>query len=371
MTAVGAIYASYQVLISDVARAFGAGENEMALLIASVFSGSALIALVLGEVSERFGKRLGISAALLLSGAGALVVSASGGIPAAAVGLAMSGFGIGGCETITMSLVEDNNPETSDRVMCVVMAMFGFGGFVAPVAISAFVPSGGFRAVFVLFGVLQLALLALHAAFKDIDRFGAVEAGQKGFAAAKVLKNPCLVLAMAALFLYVGVESVITYWAGELFASFGAAESGAAAVSAYWLAIMAGSLVSSRLKNPARVLPLLLLLGAGFILLLVFAAEAQIKVAAMFAVGLMFGPAYAVICFIGGHSEREHSAAAYSLMGFAASVGGIAIQPAVAAVLSGLSIAAAYLAAAALTVADALLVAAAARRSEKRDQTRV
>ncbi len=365
MTVIGAVYASYQVLVGRIARELGAGESEMALLIASVFSGAALIALVMGEISERVGKRVGIISALLLSGAGAFIVSLSGSVAAAAVGLAMSGFGIGGCETITMSLVEDNNPDTSDRVMCFVMAMFGLGGFAAPMAVSALVPDGEFRAVFLFFGAVQLAMFGLHAGFRDIDRFGAVQKGQRGLAAARLLKSPRLVLAMAALFIYVGVESVITYWAGELFTAFGSAQSGAAAVSAYWLAVAVGALLSSRLKNPARLLPLLLILGAGCILCVVFVGEAVLKVCAMFAVGLLFGPAYAVICYIGGHSSREHSAAAYSLMGFAGSVGGIVLQPAVAAVSAGSSLGTVYILAAALTVLDAATVVAAARRAPR------
>ena len=114
---VGSTYAAYQVLIPRIIATLGGSTQAVSLLVASLFLGSVLTTLISGEISEHYGKRTTLLIASSALAVGCFLVFSAEHIWLAIAGLMLSGFGIGGTEGSTMSIVEDANPDNSDRVL--------------------------------------------------------------------------------------------------------------------------------------------------------------------------------------------------------------------------------------------------------------
>ncbi len=354
---IGGVYAAFQVLIPRMIVALGGSTLAVSLLVASLFLGSVLTSLISGEISERFGSRVTMIVSCLALVTGCVLVIVSGSIWTAIVGLLMSGFGIGGNEGAGMSIIEIANPGDSDRKLCYAMALYGLGGFLIPIFVERCFAPGSYRPVMmimaVLFGITAFQVFRQ----KMIDSFAA-ERGEekKGLSVSIIWNNKILALSILAQAIYCGLESGLTYYATEVFGSFGSVSAGSYAVSAYWLAIMIGSFTGGLMKNALRYLSGLLIAGGIGTLAVLFIPSLSVKVGLMFVIGLLFGPAYGLIAYLGGHSAPENTGMAYAAMAFGASIGGAAFQPLAAAVLAAFPVRAAYILVFFMCILDSILI---------------
>ncbi len=354
---IGGVYAAYQVLIPRVIASLGGSPQAISLLVASLFLGSVLTTLISGEISERFGKRITLIISCAALAAGCLMVCAAKNIWVAIAGIMISGFGIGGNEGATLSILEDANPDNSDQVLCYVMALYGLGGFLVPLLTERWFPQDSYRPVLMIFSALYTAssVWALLAGKVDTVCVFRPEK-QKGMAVSILWTNKTLLLSVLALAVYCGLESGLTYYAVDVFGRFGSSAAGSYAVSAYWLAVMVGSFTGGLVKNMLQCLSLLLLAGGTGVALVLLIPSIPLKIGLMCLVGLLLGPAYGLISYLGGHSAPENSGMAYAAMAFGASLGGAAFQPVAAAVLGAFPVTATYLLVIAFCVLDAYLV---------------
>ena len=255
----------------------------MSLLVASLYLGSVLTTLVSGEISERFGKRTTVLISCIALTVGCLLVLSANDIWVAILGLLVSGFGIGGNEGATMSIIEDANPDNSDRVLCYVMALYGLGGFLVPLLVESAFGESAYKPVMILFAVLYALSSVLTFLSRGIDQVCIFHGGeQKGLTISIVWKNRILFLSILALAMYCGLESGLTYYATEVFGLFGDVSAGSYAVSAYWLAVMVGSFTGGLFKNTLKYLSALLVGGGILVALVLLVPTMGIKVALMF-----------------------------------------------------------------------------------------
>lgn len=324
---IGVIGAGNQVLVSHMQKAFGATDGQIGFLVSATYFGSMAMVLALGEISERIGKRRGISisAFLVTLGVFLLLVSSSVGVSTAA--MLLLGFGTGGLESITMSLLEDNNGDDADRAIVLTEALFSLGGVLTPLVIGRLVPDDVYKPAYLVFTLL-FALMTLSLLLsRSIDAFALRAPHEDSLVIFKVAKDKLALLCALGMVLYVGAEGAFCYWAVSYFEQNGAAWAGAYAISVYWLSSIVGRLIGTRVRGISRFLPAGFLTAAVAMLLLVFLPDARAKLAATALLGFALSPAYGCICFMGGHAFPEHSASAYSLMIFGGAFGGVVTQP--------------------------------------------
>src|SRR5690554_2134931 len=92
-------------MIHYVRRSLGATEMQLGMMIGSIYIGSMLMALVLGELSEKAGKRIGAIIAAGCFGIGALLIVVSGQVEISVISYFIYGCGAGGLEAMLFSLI--------------------------------------------------------------------------------------------------------------------------------------------------------------------------------------------------------------------------------------------------------------------------
>lgn len=352
----GSCFAANQYLVSNVAVAFNATDNQMGYMVSALYFGSMIMVLFFGEFAERVGKRVASSITAAVVCLGALLVTLAPSVTLAIVGLGLYGAGIGGFESTVISLVADKNPVGTNRIINVLQAIFSAGAVLSPLILDAVLPHDRFRAAYIVISALFAATFCYLFTNKAIDQFAVKGDPSSGLAIFRLLKNPLLLCYMLAMILFVATESTVTYWISTYFDRQGFVGAGATALSGYWLASIVGRLAGSRFKSAASLAVPCFLMAAVCAVLLLVVPGAALKIAAVFLFGLAYAPLYGGLQVLGGNLFPESSAAAFSLMVFAGGFGGTVFQPVISSLVRGSSGEGVYVLVAAICVVVAILM---------------
>jgi fucose permease len=244
---------------ADLSRALGLDLAASGMLAASLSLGIGAGVLVSGPLVDRVRRRplfVGASAgAALALGA----VSAEMGFSRALACLAALGFALGFYETLLNTLVAERYRERAARPLTFVHSGATLGAVLGAPAIAWLAATShwvaSFRASAAAFALLGLAGLALRFQAPSRAATGRPESGAGGVSAAIW---PYAGVAAC----YVGVETAVTLFATPYARdALGLpAERGVAAISAFWLGLLAGRLLFLLWRGPVDAR---LLLGAG------------------------------------------------------------------------------------------------------------
>ena len=232
----GCFFAGNQVLVHYVGKHFAASDMKFGFMIGAMYVGSLVMVLVLGEVSERIGKRLGVVIAAICYSVGALFVALAGSVNMSIVAFFIFGCGTGGIEGVLFSLIGDYNGPKTGRMMNLTQAVFSVGAVLGPIIITWLIKFVNYQIVYGIMWVFMGILAVLFYISKDIDEFAKKsEIKPKGLMMFKLIKNPAMVLFMVALMVSIGCETSITYWLPNYFDKFGAIALGTYGLSIYWI----------------------------------------------------------------------------------------------------------------------------------------
>lgn len=366
----GCFFAGNQLLVHHTAAAVSGGNSRLSLLIGSLYVGSMVMVVLLGELSERAGKRLGGLVAALSYSLGAFLVAVSKDAAFAAFAYFLYGCGTGALEGIWFSLIGDiNGPETG-RQMNLSQAVFSVGAVFGPVAIEWLLGYIPYRAFYCFTGIFTLALACLFLLLRRLDEFTVrAERGSSGSAVLRLARSPMMLALMLVLIISTGSETALTYWLPNYFGLFGAAALGAAGLSAYWFASIPGRLLASRLKNQSLSLVFSFSFCALGVLMILLIPAPPLKLIGVLMTGIALAPVYPNISTLGGRLFPQSSAAAFSLMVFSCGLGGTLAQPLIGAVSQRLSITAVYSAIVIIMLVLTLLSVWISRSLAKRGET--
>ena len=359
----GCFLAANQGIVTNVTEALGGTEAQMGYMISALYVGNILAVPFVGELAVAFGKRIAAFLCSLTVCVGALLVLLCQSVPVAVLGYAVYGAGIGGYESINMSLVADNRQQDANQFLNFLQALFSVGAMAAPLIVARFLRGDQFRPLYVVLLVSYLLLALYFLLDRRIDAFATKDKkANHGLSFLKLIKNRKMLLYMAAMFIYLGAETALTYWVSSLYAQSGIGQYGAMALSAYWFASIFGRLLGSRVKSPKSIIvPCFAVAALGYFMV-AFVDGVIVKTLAIIIVGIAFAPVYAGIALIGGNLFPENSAPAFSLMIFAAGMGGVFFQPLISLFLSSGNFAAAYWITGALCGMTALVLAVSIHR---------
>jgi fucose permease len=339
----GCFFAGNQVLVHYVGKHFAASDMKFGFMIGAMYVGSLVMVLVLGEVSERIGKRLGVVIAAICYSVGALFVALAGSVNMSIVAFFIFGCGTGGIEGVLFSLIGDYNGPKTGRMMNLTQAVFSVGAVLGPIIITWLIKFVNYQIVYGIMWVFMGILAVLFYISKDIDEFAKKsEIKPKGLMMFKLIKNPAMVLFMVALMVSIGCETSITYWLPNYFDKFGAIALGTYGLSIYWISSIPGRLVAALPQDEGKYLSISYLVASIGILLLLFLPTPALKLIGIVVLGITLAPVYPCISSMGAALFPKQSASAFSLMVFACGIGGAIAQPIIGAVATKSSITTVY-----------------------------
>jgi FHS family glucose/mannose:H+ symporter-like MFS transporter len=286
-----------------------------------------------GYATERFGRRLVLTAAIFVHGIGVLAL---GVVPIWASFLACAlpaGLGAGGIDGGMNGLFLDLFRTGRGRALNSLHLFFSVGAFIAPLVIGQLLDVGvAWRLLFVGTGlvILPIALVfsltrpphGRHVATRPAD-------GEPAAVTRRLLLRwplPALALAIAA---YVASEVGVSNW---LVRFLGAAPivTATGALSLFWAGLAMGRLVSARIADNfdhVRFTLVWTVTASCALIGAVLVPVLPVSIALFGVVGFAFGPIFPMIVAIGGEQFPERSAAVAGLLTGSAVVGGVVYPP--------------------------------------------
>ncbi len=368
----GVFFSGNQLLVHYVEKTFNASDFQFSLLIGAMYVGSLTMVLVLGEVSERIGKRQGIVIAATCYSIGALFIALSSSIHMSIVSFLLFGIGAGGIEGILFSLIGDYNGPSTHKVMNISQAVFSVGAVTGPILVNYMAKAFAYQYVYGIMWAFMGVLAILFWLSKEVDSFAKkTKKKKKGLVIFKLLKNPAMVVFMVALMLAIGSETAVTYWLINYYELIGAVALGSFGLSLYWMSSIPGRIIGAYAKNQSRHLSFGFILGSIGIVLLLVLPTPLLKFIGIAILGLALAPVYPSISTLGARLFPENSAAAFSLMVFSCGLGGALAQPVIGAVSESSSIETVYVGIAVILILLSVMIMIGSKLSNKKDETEV
>jgi fucose permease len=289
--------------------------------------------LVGGYATERFGRRVVLSSALVLHGLGVVALGIVPVWPGFLVFAIPAGLGAGEIDGGMNGLFLDLFRAGRGRALNNLHVFFSVGAFVAPLVIGRLVDAGvPWRLLFVATG---LAIVPIGLGFARLRpphgrhiTDGPAEGDLVGVPRRLLLRAPLPALGLA-IGAYVASEVGVSNWLVR-FLSDAPLVTATAALSLFWAGLGVGRIVSARIADRFdhvrftvvwAVTASVALVGAVLVPVL------PLSIALFGGVGFAFGPIFPMIVAIGGERFPERSAAVGGLLTGCAVIGGVIYPP--------------------------------------------
>ncbi|MGE5582272.1 MAG: MFS transporter [Bacillota bacterium] len=265
------IYISlFQSIISAVSQHFLLTSAVTGFIISLHFIGSLIAPLILGEVSDRAGKKMVVIISFCAFVFGLSLMCFFNNLSLFAVGVLVNGGAFAVGEGVLLGVLADNNLEQTNRVINLSQIFFGVGALIGPVYMLGIIGltrnwKANFLFLDILFGVILLFIFKLH--FRN-DKVPKEESASKneGLISLKLLREKTFIFLSVALFIYVGIEDGVGFWLKTYLEKlFNPEQLGAYVLSGFWGGIILGRYISSRFEKNYR---LFLIMGLTFALLI-------------------------------------------------------------------------------------------------------
>ncbi len=364
----GIVYAGNQTLLLRIVSSNGQLESGIGFLVSANFFGTLLTVLVFGMIADRVGKRKCAMAASVFVFLGLAILGFANNFALFLLAFALIGCGMGGMESMVVSLCEDNNRERAGKYISILNMVFCIGAVLAPPLVSLLIPDEGFHLFYIVTSVFAFGLFIAFSRMKRIDKFAVTVKKEKAdpLAMLRFFKNPAMLLCILSMFIYIASECTVVFWSDAYFVEIDAAALSAWSISIFWFSMIVGRFVVALIRDVVKILPACFLIGGIGTALITLLPDPYLKMGAIFLTGLAFGPIYGGLCFFGGHQYPERSGAAYSTIVFAAGIGGTLSQPLVGFMSEAFSIGQAYMIAAVASAVMAPVIYSAIVIAKKR-----
>ncbi len=136
--------------------------GELGVVFSAGVFGMAFGAMLLGSLSDKFGRKVVVSAALLVAGLGTLAVAFSGSVMELVIWRVVAGLALGALVATLPALVGEFSPlKYRTFVIAVLLAAANFGGFAGGLIVADSIAEAGWRAIFLYTGGLTVLTAVL------------------------------------------------------------------------------------------------------------------------------------------------------------------------------------------------------------------
>ncbi len=354
----GYFFAGNQILVHYVGEHFDVSDMQFSLIVGAMYTGSLIMVLLIGEISEHITKRIGVVIVATCYGLGSLFVVLAGNIGFLTAAFVLFGSGAGGMEAMLFSLIGDyNGTKNTPKIMNISQASFSLGAVIGPILIFKLLSYFSYKYMYFVVFIFMVVLSVIFYFSKDIDQFDLKsKERKKGLVVSKILKTPLMLLFMVTLMISIGCESSITYWLESYFGLVGFAGLGALGLSIYWIASIPGRLIASVAKDQGNYLSFCYVVFSFGLLIFVFVPNPVVKIIGVAIIGMAFAPVYPSLSSMGAGLFPYNSSVAFSLMVFSSGLGGALAQPVIGAISTNSSITTVYISIAIISLVLALVV---------------
>lgn len=305
-------------------------EYELTGSLMGAFASVQLIAgliapLVFGPIADRAGKKPMLLVFLVMKVVGCLLIMLSTDIMAFVIGIFLVGLAVSTSQYVSIAALVDAYPRTGNRKLGYLTGMYSLGAVVAPLI------CGGLLAVGVpwrVFFTVLLIMTALLIAGITVSSFAPKEPVEQS-AASLVGESkggwvlPGIIILCAIMFVYVGVESGVSFFLN----SFVGVELGGAdsylALSLFWLAMIPSRLLCGWQSEHRGLLLLSATIGVSVLTAAMgFMQMPAAAVALAFVLGFFSGAVYPCVLSYNADFEGDRSATATGLITAATGLGG-------------------------------------------------
>jgi fucose permease len=312
--------------LPEIARTLAIRLDSAGLIVSAVGAGYFPALLVATRFAERFGPSPVLVSAAFLFAAGFAGLAFAPSLVILIVAAAVVGFGAAASDVSTNSIVAHLNRERLASALNYLHLMFGVGAFVGPIVAGfALAMRISYSVTFLGGAFLALAIAISIAGTMRVDSDSPPESALPN---ARMIVDPVVIAISAILLLYVGAEAGIGAWLySYLRVTTRLSESISSwAVSLYWLGLVAGRGAGARLSHRVTVYRFTLLACAISALALAGLLGApRFAGAAIFAIGLGFGPIFPNMIAVGAARFPSQVARMTSIVAAAASIGGMVV----------------------------------------------
>ncbi len=337
MMTLGAYVNVFHTVVDRMALAMGREATASGLLISTFALGSLVSVMLSSALSDRIGKRLVITSALVVMALGFFLLNTQAGSALVPLGLFLFGFGFAPAEAQASAILGDENPRTAARWMNISQAGFSLGAIAGPLLAMAFLASNpAYQGLFLISAGMSLGFLLLILFSAGTRLRPPQDAPHHSLNMFSVLKNTRLRYLALIMFLYLGYESVSPAYIKQMFLRAGESETLAATmISLFWATMIVGRLIGTALTGrelpSIRVFTLFVIAG---VLLLIWAATTPIRILAVGLIGFGCGPVWPMLVVRAVQLVPERSGAVMGLM-LLCSMAGITFFPPVIGTLPG------------------------------------
>ena len=326
-----------------------------------------------GLLTERFGRRVVLTAAALSVAASWLIAGSSGSwvlFTLAAVVGGGAGAMDGGMNGLVLAVTES----ASGRALNLLHLFFSVGALAAPLAIGWLVAAGvPWQVTMIATGVAALVVAAAVASTgmpsgrreRPVERSPADGSPAPSSAVSSRLSAPLVLLAVA-IGCYVAAEIAVSSWTVR-FLDDVPFETATLALSGFWAGLTLGRLLAARwghrFSHSGLAATSVALAGIA-VIAAVLAPSPTIAIVAIAFAGFASGPVVPLIVAIGGDLFPNRVAAVAGALTAAAVVGGIVYPPLVGILSESVGIGAGLIGGGCLSLVSAAAILAAARLSD-------
>ena len=315
----------YQSVISEITLSVGSGSTLTGILIALYFLGALTMPPVAGEVSDRFGKKTVLIAAVVVMIAGIVTVASTGRIVPAGLGVFLTGAGACTLEGLFSAKITDVHADNSEKIMNYSQGVFCAGAVLGPLMVLAVrVPGGVWQTnmyiIAVLLAVAGGAILCLPGDKKEPERV-------KGGAAYSftLMRDIRFLLFFFSILLYVGAEAGVAFFITDYFEG-SATVLGEISLSLFWGSMIIGRIIAGLLsRHSGKIMLICLFTALIFSLLLQINQPPVVSVFIYIMIGFGMSAVWPLIMAACTRAFRSTSGTAGGLMMLGGSLGGMLI----------------------------------------------
>lgn len=322
----GVYVGAFQRFLEEISSDFSITKVVMGLIVTIHFVGFFLGNLFVGELSDRYGRKVIIVSSFISFLTGLFFILGAVNPLMLMTGVFFGGVGFGTAESSLTTLLTDADPLESNRTINISQVFFGIGATIGPFAAMAFIvllPQWRYFYPICIIICLVLLIIFWKYPFPDYKPSEEVD----GIIAFKLVKQKIFILLFISIVMYVGIEEGVAFWITTYVKEWNMKEYLPSLIlSVFWGSMVLGRYYLSRFsKKLNEIIIISSTLFLFFLIMALISVNPVIVFISFFGIGLCISGIWPILIAQSRIYFPEYSGTAISIMMSGGAVGGFVI----------------------------------------------